>query len=83
MRDPDGLALEIEVADHLADDRELLEILLTKQCEVGANRVEQFGDDRRDAVEMAGPRLALPPLRQTGDAYRSRESFRVDVLDAR
>jgi hypothetical protein len=46
---------EIEIARHAADDRELLEILLAEDCDIGLHLIEQLGDDGRDAVEMAGP----------------------------
>ena len=41
---------------------ELLEILLAEQRDIGPDRQQQLGDDGGDAVEMAGPRLAFPPL---------------------
>ena len=50
---------DVEVGDHPADDRELLEILLAEQRDVGPDLVEQLGDHRRDAVEMPGPRRAV------------------------
>ena len=65
-----------------ADHRELLEILLAEHGDVGPHRQQQLGDDRRDAVEMAGPRLAFPALRHAGDMDRGREAGRIDVVDA-
>ena len=43
-------------------DDELLVVLLAEEREVGPDDVEQLGDDRRHAREVAGPDLALPPL---------------------
>ena len=52
-RHADDLHGKLEVADHLADYRELLIILLAEQGEIGLHLIEQPGDDGRDAVEMA------------------------------
>ena len=61
-RHAEDLDAELEVLSHPPDDRELLEILFAEQGDVGPNRAQQFGDDRRDPVEMAGPRLAFPAI---------------------
>src|SRR3546814_2230402 len=48
----------MRIAGQWADDRKLRQILFAEDRHVGANLVEQFGDDGRDAVEMAGARGA-------------------------
>ena len=45
---------EAEVADHAADDAELLGVLLAEDGQVGEDDVEELGDDGADAVEVAG-----------------------------
>ena len=45
---------EEEVADHAADDAELLGVFFAEDGEVGEDGVEELGDDGADAVEMAG-----------------------------
>ena len=51
--------------DHPPDHRQLLEILLAEQRDVGPDRQQQLGDDRRDAVEMARAAPRLPSARDT------------------
>src|SRR3546814_1586560 len=58
---------EIEVARHAADDRELLPVLFAEDRDVGLHLIEQFGDDGRDAVEMAGTRGAAIIGAKLGD----------------
>src|SRR3546814_13904579 len=54
-------------SDLAADDRELLPVLFAKDRDVGADLVEQLGDDGRDPVEMAGTRGAAIIGAQLGD----------------
>ena len=56
-----------EVAGHLPDHHHLLGVLLAEVGALGADQVEQDRDDRRDAVEVAGPGGALE---RPGDARR-------------
>ena len=44
---------EVEVADHAPDHRRLLGVLLAEVGDVGADRVEELGDDGGDAAEVA------------------------------
>src|SRR3546814_11029483 len=57
-RRPQYVEAEIQVARHAADDRELLPVLFAKDRDVGADLVEQLGDEGREPVEMAGTRRA-------------------------
>src|SRR3546814_7773516 len=66
-RRPQYVEAEIQVARHAADDRELLPVLFAKDRDVGADLVEQLGDDGRDPVEMAGTRGAAIIGAQLGD----------------
>ena len=50
---------------------------------LGADEVEQDGDDRRDAVEVAGPRGALERPRDRADRDDRVEARRIDLLDRR
>ena len=45
---------EVEVAHHPLDHRRLLGVLLAEVGDVGADDVEELGDDRGDAAEVAG-----------------------------
>src|SRR4029077_19627050 len=49
--DPDR---EVEIADHAADDGDLLEVLHSEEGGVGLDLVEEPGDDRRDSAKVAG-----------------------------
>ena len=65
--------------DHAADDRELLVVLLAEHRDVGPDDVEQLGDDRRDAGEVAGPerrRTARAPARAPRPSSGSRADTR-------
>ena len=45
----------MQVADHGANDRQLLVIFFAKIGRVGADDVEQFGYHSRDAAVVSGP----------------------------
>ena len=55
------LELEVEVADELLDDRDLLGVLAPEVGALGADDREQLQADGRDAAEVAGAVLALEP----------------------
>ena len=78
---------EVEVGDHAADHRRLLGVLLAEVGDVGADDVEELGDDRGDAAEVPGaaPRgVAVEHLgERAGDLDRGGEALRVDLLDGR
>ncbi|GAA3298718.1 hypothetical protein GCM10020295_35030 [Streptomyces cinereospinus] len=61
-RDADDLDAEVQVPHHAADQGELLGVLLAEERHVGAGEVEQLGDDREHAVEVAGAGGALQAL---------------------
>ena len=48
--------------------------------DVGPHRAKQLGDDGRDPVEMARPRLAFPAIAQALHAHRRREARRIHIL---
>ncbi len=58
----------MEVLDHSPDYRELLEVLLAEECQIGSNRQQQLGDDGRHSVEMTRPSFAFPPIRDARNA---------------
>ena len=60
-RDDPDLELEVQVADELLHDRDLLRVLAAEVGDVGADDREQLQAGGRDAAEVAGPRLALEP----------------------
>ena len=72
-----------EVAGHLADDHDLLGVLLPEVGALRADQREQDRDDRRDAVEMAGPRRALERAGDRPDRDGRVEARRIDLVDAR
>ncbi len=60
--DADDLHAEVQVPDHAADQGELLGVLLAVQGDVGTGQVQQLGDDREHAVEVARAGGALQAL---------------------
>ena len=56
-----------QVARHLADDHDLLGVLLAEVGVLRADQVEQDRDDRRHAIEVAGPGRALERPRDRPD----------------
>ena len=50
----DDFHREEQVADHAADDRQLLEILLAKAGDIRLDDMEQLAGHGGDATEMAG-----------------------------
>ncbi len=71
---------KLQVLRHPPDHRELLEILLAEDRDVGANGAEQLGHHGGDAVEMPGPSLPVPAIAQALDADRRGETRRIHVL---
>ena len=51
--------------------------------DVGPHRAKQLGDDGRDPVEVARPRLAFPAIAQSLHAHRRREARRIHVRRSR
>src|SRR5204862_364506 len=80
--DPDR---EVEVASHAADYDRLLGVLLAEVGDVGADRVEELGDDGGDAAEVPGPTPVGIAVENAGevaaDLDRGREPLWVDLLD--
>ncbi len=72
-----------QVARHLADDHDLLGVLLAEVGALGADEVEQDRDDGRDAIEVTRPRGALERPRDRPDRDDRVEARRVDLLDRR
>ncbi len=82
-RHPDDLDGESLVPNHLPDDGELLEILLSEQGDVGADLVEQPRHHRRHAVEMARAGGAVETLAEASGADRDLGAARIHGLDVR
>ena len=80
--DADDIDRLVEVLDHLADDLELLVILLAEIGAVGADDVEQLGHDGGDAGKMAGSHFALELPAERDDVDRGLDPARIHVLDA-
>ena len=68
-----------QVACHPPDDHDLLRVLLPEVGVLGADQVEQDGDDGRDAVEMTRPGGALERARDRPDADDRVEAGRIDL----
>ena len=70
--------------NHSADEKDLLRILLTKNCDVWLHQVKQTGDDGEHAIKVA---RACSTLKAVADgpgielANRTRVTSRVDVCD--
>ena len=60
----DHVDAHVEIGGHLRDDRQLLEVLLSEDRRIGANRTEQLGDHGHDPFEVAGTHR---PLHQIGE----------------
>src|SRR6266852_4723528 len=62
-RHSNNVDLEIEIADHAANDRELLKILFTKHRRIRRKNVEEFRDNGANSPEMSRPRFAFERAR--------------------
>src|SRR5215218_796980 len=74
---------DVEVADDAAHDERLLGVLLAEEGNVRLHHVQQLGDDRRDAVEVAGALGAFERLRERTDGDGRLEAVGVDLLHRR
>ena len=63
-RDDSHRQLEVEVANHAADDRGLLRVLLAEVGAIGTDEVEELEADRGDGAKVAGAVRAFEPLRE-------------------
>ena len=70
---------DVQVADHAADHRELLEVLAAEDGEVRLRRVEEHGDDGGDAAEMARSKFTAELGRDAFDVDPGRSTVRVEV----
>jgi hypothetical protein len=59
----DDLDRQIEFAGHVANNHQLLVILLAEQRHVGLGDLEQLHDHRGDAAKMSGTELAVEDAR--------------------
>ena len=82
-RDDADLELEVQVADELLDDRDLLGVLAAEVRDVGPDDREELQADGRDAAEVAGPCLALEPDRSALGLDPGREPGRIELLGRR
>ncbi len=58
-------------------------VLLSKKSKVGLDRIEQDGDHRRDAAEMAGPGCAFKFVGRAFDHDVSRKARRINLFHGR
>ena len=72
-----------EVAGHLADDHDLLGVLLAEVGVLRPDQVEQDRDDRRHAIEMARSRRAFERTRDRADRDDGVEARRIDLRPVR
>jgi len=74
-----------QVRDQAAHDHEVLVVLLAEHRDVRLHDLQQLGRDRRDALEVARPRLALEDARQLRhvDARRALEAGREHLEGGR
>ncbi|EVT88823.1 hypothetical protein Z046_26780 [Pseudomonas aeruginosa VRFPA09] len=81
----EDLHRQVEVADQLADHRQLLEILFAEQREVRLDHVQQLADHGRHAFEMAGTTGAAKAFGDAGnmDAGLPVHAVGVHFLDGR
>ena len=70
---------DVEVADELLHDSDLLRVLLAEPRDLRADEVEQLQADGRDAAEVAGPVRALEPVRRARRLDPRREPVRVHL----
>jgi hypothetical protein len=61
----------------------LLKVLFTEQGDVRPHRAQQFCNDRRNTVEMPGPRLPFPAVADSLHADRRREASWIDFAGPR
>ncbi len=79
----DDLRRQRQVARHLADDHDLLGVLLAEVGVLGADEREEDGDHGRHAIEVPGTRGALQRTGHRPDPDERVEARRVDLLDRR
>ena len=79
-RRADDVDLEVQVADHAADERQLLVILLAEDCDVRVDDHEELQDDGRDAAKVTGTMRAAERLREPLHRDRRLRPVRVDVV---
>ena len=77
----DDLRPDREVARHLADDHDLLRVLLAEIRPFRADQIEQDRHHGRHAIEVAGPRRALQRQRRRRRPTPSSRTPAVDLLD--
>src|SRR2546422_9321235 len=82
-RAPDDLRPDGKVASHLADDEQLLGILLAEVGALGSDEVEENGDNGRHAFEMAGPSGTLERVSERSDGDGRVEPGRIHLVDQR
>ncbi len=78
----DNLDFQIKVEHQTPDDGKLLKIFLAKQRGIGPHLVEQLGDNRRDAVEMARPCYPVQPLANAGHRNIGCKPGRIHLVGA-
>ena len=75
---------QVEIARHLPDHRELLEVLATEERVARPDDREQLRDDRRDPVEVHRAARAAQPVGEPIDVHaRERRAVGVHLLDRR
>ena len=79
----DDLGRQREVARHLANDQQLLGVLLPEVRPLGADEREQDRHDRGDTVEVARPGGTFEGPGHVADMDGRVEARRVDLLDRR
>ncbi len=82
-RHADDLGRDVEIAGHPPDHLQLLEVLLAEIGPLALRLVEQLGDDRGDAFEMAGTADATEMVGEAGDLDLGGEARRIDLRGRR
>ena len=77
------LDLDVEIADELLDDEELLIVLLAEHRHVRRGLQQELGHNRGHAVEMIGSGRAAEILGEARQAHFGGEARRVHFLAAR
>ena len=71
---------DVQIASQLANNRQLLVILLAEIGDVGQSLDQQLCHDRRHAVEVAGTVRAAEALRQSVHSHQCGKTGRVDFI---
>ena len=79
----DDFQAEEQIADHAANDGQLLVVFLAEDGGMGTDDVEELGHHGADAAKMAGSLRAAESARKLGFVHESRIARRIHLVRTR